>query len=195
MKKQAINAHILNYIQATPEELTLFNSKLNEVKVDKRKFLLQPGTYVKQEYFVLSGCLTAYYLDTKGHKHILQFAIENWWVGDFNAFYNHEASKLHIEALEDSCLFAISYKDLQALFIKAPIFERYFRILTTNAFIAQRKRILSTLEKNSKARYLEFCKNYPNIDERVPNYQIASYLGISAESISRIRRHIKQENI
>ena len=130
-------------------------------------------------------------MDDKGNRHIIQFGIENWWIGDFDAFYNQTPSILHIEAIEDSKLLAISYDNLQKIYDEAPIFERYFRILTTKAFIAQRKRILSTLEKNTQERYLEFCVSYPNIEDRVPNYDIANYLGVSPENLSRVRRQLK----
>jgi len=188
---ESIRNHIKEYVNPSENDLLLFASALSEVKVAKRKFLLQPGTHVKHEYFVVQGCLKAFYMDDKGNKHIIQFAIENWWVGDFDAFYNNVASKLYIETIEDATLLAINYQDLQHVFKEAPIFERYFRILVTSAFIAQRKRILSSLEKDTYERYSEFCSAYPNIENRVPNYDIANYLGVSAESISRIRGKMK----
>ena len=183
--------HVKQQVNPRPEDLYLFTSKLREVVVAKGKFLLQPDTHVKHEYFVVKGCLSAYYLDKKGNKNIVQFAIEHWWVGDFDAFYNGVPSKLYIEAIEDSTLLAINYNDLQTLFQQSPIFERYFRILVTSALISLRKRILSSLGKSIKERYLEFCESYPNIEGRVPNYQIASYLGVSAEGLSRARRKMK----
>ncbi|MET6990624.1 Crp/Fnr family transcriptional regulator [Sediminicola arcticus] len=186
----AIKAHVLKYISLTEEELETFGSFLSVVEVPKRKRLVEPGSYIKNEYFVLKGCLKGYYLDDNGDKHIIQFAIENWWIGDFDAFYNHVPSKLHVEAIEDSTLLAITYDDLQLLFGTIPKFERYFRILVTGAFISLRGRILSTLQKATKERYLEFCKTYPNIEQRVANYDIANYLGVSAESLSRIRRQM-----
>ncbi|GAA3511200.1 Crp/Fnr family transcriptional regulator [Aquimarina addita] len=192
---QPIIRHIRQYVHPSEGEIHLFVSKLSKISLARKKFLLQPGAHIKHEYFVIKGCLKAYYLDAKGNRHIIQFAIENWWVGDFDAFYNDVPSKLHIESIESSTLFSISYDDLQELFITAPIFERYFRILVTSAFIAQRKRILSSLEKDTKQRYLEFCKTYPNIEDRVPNYDIANYLGVSAESISRIRRKMKSNPV
>lgn len=188
---QSIKEHITKHIHPSQNELEIFTSMLSEVHVSKRKFLLQPGTSVNYEYFVVKGCLEAYYIDVKGNRHIVQFAIENWWIGDFDAFYNHIPSKLYIEAIEDATLFAISNKDLEQLFKQAPIFERYFRILITSAYIGQSKRILSSLEKDTKERYLEFCNNYPSIEHRVPNYHIANYLGVSAERLSRIRHELK----
>ncbi|TYB76655.1 Crp/Fnr family transcriptional regulator [Bizionia gelidisalsuginis] len=188
---QSIIKHINNHISPTETDKQLFNSYLNEINVDKGQFLLKPGTHIKHEYFVIKGCLKAYYIGDKGNKHIIQFAVENWWVGDFDAFYNHVPSKLYIEAIDDSQLLSINYNNLQKIYEEAPIFERYFRILTTQAFISQRKRILSTLEKNTKDRYAEFCASYPNIENRVPNYDIANYLGVSAENLSRVRRQVK----
>ncbi|MGS2726242.1 Crp/Fnr family transcriptional regulator [Psychroserpens sp. BH13MA-6] len=187
----AIVSHIKSYVHPSDKDLQTFSGALNRVDVTKGNFLLRPGTQVLHEYFVIRGCLMAYYLDDKGHKHIIQFAVENWWIGDFDAFYNQISSKLYIEAIENSQLLSINYHKLQSIYEEAPIFERYFRILTTNAFISQRKRILSSLEKNAQERYLEFCSSYPNIEHRVPNYQIANYLGVSAESLSRIRTKLK----
>ena len=188
---QSITNHINNHITPTTIDLQLFNAILTETSIPKGQFLLLPGAIVKHEYFVIKGCLKAYYMDDKGNRHIIQFAIENWWVGDFDAFYNQTPSILHIEAIEDSKLLSISYDNLQKIYDEAPIFERYFRILTTKAFIAQRKRILSTLEKNTQERYLEFCSSYPYIEDRVPNYDIANYLGVSPENLSRVRRQLK----
>lgn len=186
----AIIAHVEKHITLSKEELETFLSFLHIVEVPKRKRLVEPGSYIKNEYFVLKGCLKGYYLDNNGDKHIIQFAIENWWIGDFDAFYNHVPSKLHVEAIEDSTLLAISYDDLQQVFESIPKFERYFRILVTGAFISLRGRILSTLQKGTKERYLDFCKTYPNIEQRVANYDIANYLGVSAESLSRVRRQL-----
>ncbi|MCL5129424.1 Crp/Fnr family transcriptional regulator [Algibacter sp. L4_22] len=188
---QSITNHINNHITPTALDIQLFNNVLNEISVEKGQFLLKPGTHVKHEYFVIKGCLKAYYIDDKGNKHIIQFAVENWWVGDFDAFHNQIPSILYIEAIEDSKLLSISYNNLQKIYDEAPIFERYFRILTTQAFIAQRKRILSTLEKNTQERYIEFCTSYSNIENRVPNYDIANYLGVSPENLSRVRKQIK----
>jgi CRP/FNR family transcriptional regulator len=188
---ESINNHIKSYIKPSELDIQLFNTSLNEVGLTKGQYLLKPGTHVKHEYFVIRGCLRAYYMDSKGTKCIIQFAIENWWIGDFDGFYNQVPSELYIEAIEDSQLLSINYNSLQKVYSEAPIFERYFRLLTTQAFISQRKRILSTLEKNTQERYLEFCASYPNIKERIPNYYIADYLGVSPENLSRVRKTLK----
>lgn len=191
MKYPVIAEHVKRYVSPEPKDIDLLQSFLNEVSMNKGTFLLQPGTHVKHEYFVVEGCLKAYYLDENGSSHIIQFAVEDWWIGDFDAYFNEIPSRLYIESIENSRLLSISYENLQILYEKSPVYERYFRLLITNAFISQRKRILSTLEKDTKARYLEFCTSYPNIENRVPNYDIANYLGVSPENLSRVRRSLK----
>lgn len=190
----AILKHVNQHIILTEKEQDYFKSILFPVEISKRKKLVQPSTFVKHEYFVVKGCLIGYYLDDAGKKNIIQFAIENWWIGDFDAFYNGVPSKFHIEAIEDSMLLAIHYDDLQQLFENVPKFERYFRILVTNGFISLQSRILSSLQNETTARYLEFCKAYPNIEQRVANYHIANYLGVSAESLSRVRRKLVKKS-
>lgn len=187
----AIRHHILKYVQASEQEIKAFCSYLQPINVPKKSFLLQPNQHVSYEYFVIKGCLRAYYMDDKGNKHIVQFAVEDWWVGDFDAFYNEVPSNLYVQAIEESELLSISKENIEALFKQYPVFERYFRLLVTSAFISQQKRILSSLQKNTQERYIDFCNTYPNIEDRVPNYHIANYLGVSAESISRIRRVLK----
>ena len=183
--------HIRHYISPSSEALHTLTSRLTEITVAKGRYLLQPGTYIKHEYFVIKGCLKAYYLDDKGHRHIIQFAIENWWVGDFDAFYNQVPSSLYIEAIEDAHLLAINYDDLEKVFDQAPVFERYFRKLVTGSFISLRKRLMFAMGKSTADHYQEFCKKYPNIEDRVPNYEIANYLGVSPENLSRVRRKLK----
>lgn len=185
---ESILEHVNQHIKLSEKEQDYFKSVLISVQIAKRKKLVQPSTFVKHEYFVVKGCLIGYYLDDNGKKHIIQFAIENWWIGDFDAFYNGVPSKFYIEAIEDAELLAIQYDDLQGLFETVPKFERYFRILVTSGFISLQGRILSSLQNETKVRYLEFCKAYPNIEQRVANYHIANYLGVSAESLSRVRR-------
>lgn len=185
--------HVNRHIILTEKEQEYFKSILFPVEIANRKKLVQPSTFVKHEYFVVKGCLIGYYLDETGKKNIIQFAIENWWIGDFDAFYNRVSSKFYIEAIEDSELLAIHYDDLQQLFENVPKFERYFRILVTNGFISLQSRILSSLQNETTVRYLEFCKAYPNIEQRVANYHIANYLGVSAESLSRVRRKLVEK--
>ena len=113
--QESIKIHIQKHITASKKELALFNEVLNEVSLPKGQFLLKPGTNVKHVYFVVKGCLKAYYISRKGNKYIIQFAVENWWVGDFDSFYNHVPSQLHIEAVEDAELLSIDYSNFQKI--------------------------------------------------------------------------------
>tara|TARA_R100000935_G_scaffold8167_1_gene17117 strand:- start:470 stop:1057 length:588 start_codon:yes stop_codon:yes gene_type:complete len=194
MIKNSIYTSILNHlhkvITLSESEQLEFTSILEEIKISKKNFIIEPGDLVDSEYYVVSGCLEAYYLDETGDKHIIQFAVEDWWISDFEAFFNKVPAKLYLETIENSTLLAINRDALEILYTRIPQFERFFRIKTTNAFVSLRTRILSTLQKSGKERYLEFCETYPKIEQRVPNYHIANYLGLKPESLSRIRKEV-----
>ncbi len=194
MRVDNLHTNILNHlskvISLTKSEQQEFTSILEDIRISKKNFLIEPGDQVNSEYYVVSGCLKAYYLDENGDKHIIQFAVEDWWISDFEAFFNKVPAKLFVETIEDSVLLAINREALEVLYTRIPKFERFFRIKTTNAFVSLRTRILSTLQKSGKERYLEFCESYPKIEQRVPNYHIANYLGLKPESLSRIRKEV-----
>jgi CRP/FNR family transcriptional regulator len=194
MIEDSIHSNILNHLKKvialTDSEQQEFTSILEEIRISKKNFLIEPGDLVNSEFYVVSGCLKAYYLDESGDKHIIQFAVEDWWISDFEAFFNKVPAKLYVETIEDSTLLAINREALEILYTRIPKFERFFRIKTTSAFVSLRSRILSTLQKSGKERYLEFCESYPKIEQRVPNYHIANYLGLKPESLSRIRKEV-----
>ncbi|WP_299530087.1 Crp/Fnr family transcriptional regulator [Ulvibacterium sp.] len=158
----------------------------------KRQYLIQEGDYVNYQYFVSKGCLRTFEVDSGGNEHTVQFAIENWWVSDFGAFFKERKARFNIDCLEHSELLGIHRDDLELLYQKIPGFERFFRIKLSGAYVALQDRILSAMEKTSTERYLDFQKRYPNIEQRVPNYLIANYLGIKPESLSRLRRKLAQ---
>ncbi|WP_299219961.1 Crp/Fnr family transcriptional regulator [uncultured Aquimarina sp.] len=185
-----IERHISKYIELTEEEQKRFTSILIHKKLRKRQYLVQEGDYVDYEYFVIKGCLKAFEVDDFGNEHVVQFAIEDWWISDFKAFFKGEKACLNIDCIEDCELIGIKKSDLEQLYLDIPKFDRFFRIKLTNAFVALQDRILSSLEKTSSERYLEFQKTYPNIEQRIPNYLIANYLGIKPESLSRLRKQL-----
>lgn len=182
--------HISNDINLTSNEEEEFTGLLSVEKISKGKYLIEPGKLVTSEYYVVKGCLKAFYRDEAGEEHIIQFAVEDWWISDFEAFFSETSAKLHVEAIEDSVLLGLDKTALEILYKRVPKFERFFRIKTTNAFVALRARVLSTLQKTAKQRYLEFCETYPKIEKRIANYHIANYLGMKPESLSRIRKEL-----
>ncbi len=186
-----IKEHILKVIDISDAEMEEFQSILSPTEISKKQLLIRPGDTVDHEYYVVKGCLKAYFLDASGEKHIIQFAIEDWWISDFEAFFGNRPAKLYVEAIENSLLLGIRGDTLETLYRRIPKFERFFRIKTTRTFVALRQRILSTLEKDATERYVDFCIHYPSIADRVTNYHIANYLGIKPESLSRIRRRLE----
>ncbi|MDY8138603.1 Crp/Fnr family transcriptional regulator [Aquimarina sp. 2201CG5-10] len=189
-----LEKHISKHIQLTTEEWDLFTSVLINKKLRKKQYLIQEGDIVEYEYYVVKGCLKAYRVDSEENEHIVQFAIEDWWISDFKAFFKEERARLNIDCIEDTELIGIKKEDLEILYLKIPNLERFFRIKLTSAFVSFQDRILSALEKTSAERYLEFQEAYPNIKQRIPNYQIANYLGIKPESLSRLRKQIQNNS-
>lgn len=162
---------------------TLFLPK----KLRKRQYMLQEGDVCKYNAFVSKGLLRSYTIDNKGTEHILQFAFEGWWIGDIYSFLTEKPSSFNIEALEDCELLLLTKPSMDLLLEKLPAFERYFRILFQNNLIATQKRLMGTLSETAEEKYTNLINNFPGCLQRVPQHMIASYLGITRETLSRIR--------
>ncbi len=187
MSEQLLLKNIARFVSLSKEEEAYLVSGLKIKKLRKRQYFLQAGDVCKWQGFVYKGCLRAYEVDVKGVEHVVQFATEDWWMGDIYSFYTGQPSAMNIEALEETELFVFDKDNLEDLYEKIPKLERYFRLLMQNALIALSQRVLSTMSKSATERYCDFIQRYPQIEQRVPNHQIASYLGIKPESLSRIR--------
>ncbi|RYY71371.1 MAG: Crp/Fnr family transcriptional regulator [Chitinophagaceae bacterium] len=157
-------------------------------KFRKHQYLLQEGNISYTENFVVKGCLRSYEVNEKGQEHVIQFSVEDWWAGDLLSFLTEQPSSYNIDCLEDTEVIQFTKTGLDRLYDEVPMVERYFRLLLQNAYIAASDRLLSTLSKSAVEKYDDFIKKYPHIEMRVTNKQIASYLGITPESLSRIRR-------
>jgi CRP-like cAMP-binding protein len=181
---QAISKHV----SLTTDEQMIVCSLAQVKKLRKRQYLLQEGEVSKTENYVLKGCLRTYEVNDKGQEHVSQFSVEDWWVGDLYSFLTGTPSTYNIDCIEDSELLQFSRAALDEMYERVPKMERFFRILIQNAYIASTKRVASSMSKPALDRYIDFLKSYPHIDQRVPNHQVASYLGITPESLSRIRK-------
>ena len=179
--------NLSRYTKLEGEEIQLIRSRFSIKRFRKHQFILQEGDIARYETFIVKGLTRTYELDEKGEEHIIQFGLEDWWVGDLYSFLTQTPSQFNIDCIEDTDVLRISKEQLDQLYIEVPKLERHFRILIQNAFISSTKRISSTLRLSASERYAEFVKNYPQIEQRVPNHQIASYLGIKPQSLSRIR--------
>lgn len=158
--------------------------------VKKKKDLLRIGEVCKQIAFVNKGILRSYSIDDKGNEHVIQFALENYWIADLYSFLSQSPATLNIEALEDSQVFLISTQDLDRIYLSIPLMERFFRKLMERAYVAALQRVNSNLSQNAEERYLDLIQSHPSIIQRVPLVHIASYLGITPESLSRIRKKL-----
>jgi len=143
--------------------------------------------------FVNSGCLREYTIDNKGTEHIVQFAIEDWWVSDLHSYLSGKPAEYNVDALQDSEVLLLEKSARDEMLDKCPKMERFFRLLVEANHVATHQRIADSLSASAEERYLKFIKTYPKLFETVPQNQIASYLGITPQSLSRIRKDLTQK--
>lgn len=184
---EQINKNVCKNVAFSEEELRIFNEHLQYKKIKKKTFLLQEGEICNFEAFIIKGCMRKYYIDKNGFEVILQFAIEDWWVSDIASFHEQKPSDLFIEALEDCEIFVLTPDKKEDLLTKAPRFERQFRLLVQKNLSATQSRLINSIAQTAYERYADFLKKYPKIPQRVAQHYIASYLGISAEFLSKVR--------
>jgi len=184
---EAIDQFVAKYISLTAEELAFFHGLLKYRKLKKKSFLLQEGEICDFEAFVLKGCIRSYYIDKDGVETILLFAVEDWWVSDLTSFSEQKPSNLFIETIENCELLSIDYKNKSLLFQKIPAFERMFRLLVQRALGVLQQRFYASVSQTAEERYLQFLEKYPLVAQRVPQHQIARYIGVSPEFLSKVR--------
>ncbi len=175
-------------ISLTEAEQDLCKTFFTPKKIRKKQFLLQEGDVCRYVAFVEKGMLRMYTIDEKGSEHIVQFAFEGWWMADQYSLLTNEPSNFSIEALEDSELLLLTRHAEEEMLEKIPKFERYFRLLLQNSLIATQRRLTRTLTLTAEQRYTELIHSCPTIPQRVPQHMMASFLGITPETLSRIRK-------
>lgn len=188
--KELLIQNILNHIILSKKELDSFCNLFNQKEIQKKHFLMREGEICKFEGFVTKGLFRVFHIDSNGFEQVLYFAQENWWITDIDSFTNETPSQLYIQALEDSEVLLISKKDKEFAYINIPKIEKLFRIMTQKTHIALQQRMIDNLSKTADQRYIDFIEKYPNLFQRLTNLQIAAYLGISHEFLSKIRRKI-----
>ncbi|MBK1896555.1 Crp/Fnr family transcriptional regulator [Chryseobacterium paridis] len=156
----------------------------------RKQYILQEGDLCNQFNFVVRGCIRLYKIDEKGNTHIIQFAPENWWMNDIRSFHKRLPSELNIDALEDTMILQISHENLITLYKNAPKFDRIFRVLLENSFVTLQNRLLQNISSTAEERYLSFMQTYSQLANRLPQTQIASFLGITPEFLSRLRNRL-----
>ena len=172
------------------EEINQLKSKFKERQIKRRQFILQEGDVCKHYTYVSEGCLKLYKIDQSGKERNLQFSIENEWISDLGSLYSETPSEVYIEAIEQSTILQIELKDLVHLYTHFPNIDRNFRVIIENSFIALQKRMFQNISATAEERYLYFLETRPNLFNRISNVQIASYLGVTPEFLSAIRKKI-----
>jgi CRP-like cAMP-binding protein len=156
----------------------------------KRQYLLQAGDVWAIHAFVTAGCLRTYSIDGKGAEHITGFAVENWWAGDKQGLASGQPSRYNIEAIEDSTVLVIKKEDFAQLRRELPSFDKVINDIVYRSFMASQNRVHSAISYSAEEKYREFLQKYPVFASRIPQHMVASYLGMTTETLSRIRRHM-----
>ncbi|GAA0892837.1 Crp/Fnr family transcriptional regulator [Fulvivirga kasyanovii] len=181
-----LRKHIEKVMPLTDEEFSFVLSHFSYKSYKKRQHLIREGEFVEHVYFVVSGLLKLEYSDMSAKQHIVSFAMEDWWETDFMAFFNETKATMSLQCIEDTEVFCMSLADYHKLCAGLQKMERFFLEKSTSGHIASQQRILSFLTSNARERYEQLLRQYPSLLQRVPKSLLASYLGVSRETLSRL---------
>jgi len=188
--KTALKEHIEEIVSFSDQEFEYISSHFHSKKMKKNQLLLEAGQHNVQKYFVISGILKSYHVDKNDKEYIIQFAQPNWWITDYNAFFNKRRSSIYIDCLTDCELLYISNEDLEKLSAEFHKMEHFFRVKSNAGYVASQERILTMLNLTSLERFNHFMTLYPNLIQSIPKYLIASYIGVSREMLSRLSKNV-----
>jgi CRP-like cAMP-binding protein len=190
---EKLRAYFEAHIKLSDEQFDKMKSAFIPRKMKKGEFLQREGEIARYGAFVTAGCLRSYVIDEKGREHIIQFAPENWWIGDMGSVMKNEPSRFFIEAIENSDVLLSDFVSQQRLMEQFPEYAAQYRQGIQRHTAAKDKRIIATLSATAEERYHDFLKAYPTIAQRVPQHMVASYLGLTPETISRIRKQMAKK--
>lgn len=181
-----LKEHISKTVSLTDEEFVYFSSHFKPLSFKKGQAVIREGDKVDHEYFVIDGCLKAFYINDEIKMHILQFAMPTWWASDYEALYNQTKAKINVDCITDAEVLCLSNTDREKLCKEIHEVAHFFRWRTNRGYVAAHKRLLSFMNSDAKTRYEELLKLYPQLYNLVPKHLIASYLGVSRETLSRL---------
>jgi CRP-like cAMP-binding protein len=185
-----IDEFVARFIRLNEDEKAFFHSLLSPKSLKRKDFFLQEGELCPNEAFVVKGCLRTFFTGEDGQEMNLRFSTEGWWIGDLVGQVEKTVSKTSVEALENCELLVLSADSKEVLFERVPKFERMFRLLTERALVFWQNRLIRNVTMTADERYLTFIEQYPAIEQRVAQYHIASYLGITPEFLSKVRARL-----
>jgi CRP-like cAMP-binding protein len=180
--------HIRKYIDLSDSEVLVFNEYFETHKLAKKQFILQEGKVCKHLYFVEKGCLRMYFVNKKAVEQIAQFALDGWWISDYQSFINHTPSEYYIQTIEESIIVSIDNQKFNELLNELPKLERYFRKIMQKSIAEAQLRSKLLYEMSKEEFYVHFSTSFPEFMQRVPQYMIASYLGLTPEYLSELRK-------
>ena len=190
MNNKPLLDYINKYISLTDEEETILLSKIIHRNYLKDQYIVQQGDICKSANFIISGCTKTFYMNKEGQEHTVMFSVEDWWTSDVGSFITQTPADFNVQCLENTELIQFTFEKLEELYTKIPKLERFFRKIIERAFVASQKRIIKNFSLAAKEQYLIFKETYPEIEQRVPQYMIASYLGITKEFLSKIKSQL-----
>jgi CRP-like cAMP-binding protein len=182
--------YISDRVQISEAEAQIIKDKFHLRKLSKKDYFVSVGSTNFQQGYVVGGALRVFYTDPKGNEHVMYFAFADWWVGDLAGFHFNEAATLSVQALEDSYILEVSKSDIEEMYLQVPALERLFRIMAQRTLAVLQKRFLLTISSHAEERYKELLQRHPGIEQIVAQHQIASYLGILPESLSRMKKKL-----
>ncbi|MEI6346470.1 MAG: Crp/Fnr family transcriptional regulator [Bacteroidota bacterium] len=180
--------HIKNLIDLSESEIEVFNKHTEIIPLKKKEYLLQQGKTCKHLYFVEKGCLKMYFISKKGTEQITQFAIDGWWISDYQSLVNNIPSEYYIQAVEESKILSIAVNSFDILLTELPQVEKYFRKMMQKSIAGAQLRSKLMYEMSKEEFYVHFSSTFPEFMSRVPQYMIASYLGLTPEYLSELRK-------
>lgn len=186
---QPLINHIQKRVALSEEEIHQFISEFKITKVKKRQFIIQPDFVAKYRTYIVKGALRAYVVSGQGQEHTISFAIEDWWISDYNSYIYQQPATMFVVALEDAVLLQLDFESETKLKNANTKFETFFRITAERTAASFQRRIIMNLTATAEERYESFIKKYPSIVQRVPQYSLASYLGMTTEFLSKIRNN------
>ena len=176
-------------VEVTTEEAAVFGEAFQAKILRKKQLVIQPMFTAKYRYYVVKGALRSFIMDHKGEENTIALAIEDWWITDYNSYIYQKPATLFVAALEDSVVMQIDFATEQKLKATHPKFETFFRIIAERGLAFYQRRLISNLTQTAEERYHEFEERYPLINQRVPQYALASFLGMSTEYLSKLRNN------
>jgi CRP/FNR family cyclic AMP-dependent transcriptional regulator len=184
---QVIRKHLERFIDISDDAWEYYISFVSIKNYPAKTKILVPCDFSNFEAYVLNGLLRLYVIDENNQEVTIHFAKEDWWVGDMNSFLNNKPSQFYIETIEPTTLASISFENKEMIYKKFPIFERCYRLIFQKTHFALMERLIGILSKTAEVRYQSFIEKYPDIQQRVAQHYIASYLGITPVFLSKIR--------